>query len=320
MKTTRVSKDDDGIRLDRWFARHYPQLRQGELQKALRSKLIRVEGARAEANQRLEAGQVIKHPEYEASAPRPPRTVSVQDRQWLRDMVLYEDENLVVINKPAGLATQGGSGLGDYHLDAFLPAFAAKGGATPKLVHRLDKDTSGVLLLARNAKIADALMKKFARKETRKTYWALVVGVPTPPQGRIDAPLLKYGREGNERMFVEGDKRLPFGVDSSQAKSAATDYRVIETLARRLSWLELMPITGRTHQLRVHLEHLGHPIVGDGKYGAERSFPEGLNLAPQLHLHAREIALTLDNGKTHTFTAPLPPHMQLSWEMLGLSV
>jgi 23S rRNA pseudouridine955/2504/2580 synthase len=339
MKISKVSKEDSDIRLDRWFARHFPDVGQAQLQKALRNKLVKVDGKRAEAGQRVQTGQEIKHPEFVESV-RPKAGVSKQDADWIRSMVMYEDESIIVLNKPSGLATQGGSGLGDQHIDAFLPALADKNGKSPKLVHRLDKDTSGILLLARDAKSADILMKMFAGKETQKTYWALVAGVPTPLQGKIDAPLVKQGRAGEERMQVlnltsqqlqqiaqkgkaeriaaGGGLRKTEDVEAD-AKRAITEYRVIETLARKMSWVELKPLTGRTHQLRAHMEHLGHPIYGDGKYfGTGEEFSQDLNLPWQLHLHARQIFLPNFNGKDMEFTAPLPDHMRESWSALGL--
>lgn len=319
MKLTPVSEADDGIRLDRWFARHYPSVTHVLIQKALRSKLIKVDNKRAEAGQRLEAGQLIKHPEFaetlqgtqsnRASARREAGGVgggtppSQETLTWLQSLILYQDDQVIVLNKPAGLATQGGSGLGDNHIDALLPAL---GGA--KLVHRLDKDTSGVLLLARDAKTAAALTKIFAQKQAQKTYWALVSGVPNPPQGVINAPLAKIKRGGQELMAVD-----------PEGQRSQTEYRVVDKLGKRLSWLELSPLTGRTHQLRVHCLHLGHPIYGDGKYAGRDAFPEGLNLPHQLHLHARRLQLTLPGGKSLDISAPLPPHMAQSWEMLGLT-
>lgn len=297
MKLTPVHESDDGIRLDRWFARYYPGVTHALIQKALRNKLIRVDNKRAEANQRLEAGQMIKHPEFEETEQKlKPSNV---DMHWLRSLILYENDSLIALNKPAGLATQGGTGLGDDHVDALLPAL---GGA--KLVHRLDKDTSGVLLLAKDSKTAARLTKAFATKEAQKTYWALVAGVPTPQQGLIDAPLAKVTEGWQEIMAVKPD-----------GQKAQTEYRVVELLARKLSWLELFPLTGRTHQLRVHCQYIGHPIIGDGKYGGREAFLEGLNLPNQLHLHARRIVIP---GIVDV-TAPLPPHMAQSWEMLGLS-
>lgn len=309
MKITRVEEADDGIRLDRWFARHYPAVGHGQLQKALRSKLIRVDGKRAEAGQRVSAGQAIKHPEFAESPKAAEEKVAGQDAAWLREAVLFSNAHVIAINKPAGLATQGGSGQRN-HIDRLLPALRFEAKERPKLVHRLDKDTSGVLLLARNARAADALMKAFAGKTAEKTYWALVTGVPDLPQGTINLPLAKQRRGGQEKM----------AVDKQDGQTAITDYRIVERLAQRLSWLELYPRTGRTHQLRAHLEAIGHPIIGDGKYGGERSFPEGLNLPKQLHLHARRIVIPDLFGERIDVTAPLPEHMRQSWETLGLSL
>lgn len=309
MKQTPVTSEEEGIRLDRWFARHFPAVTQGQLQKALRSKLVRVDGKRAEANQRLEVGQIIKHPEFAETLEKPKQILSKEKIAWVRSLVLYQDEFIIAINKPAGLATQGGSGVSE-HIDGLLPALQGEMLKQPKLVHRLDKDTSGVLLLARDAKTADILMKLFASKQTEKTYWALVAGVPTPHEGVIDAPLVKQVDGWMERMVVD--------KNHEEAKRSTTEYRVIDHLAQRLSWVELKPLTGRTHQLRVHMEYLGHPIIGDGKYGGDRSFPEGLNLPKQLHLHARHILIPDFKGKTIQITAPLPPHMKESWNMLGL--
>lgn len=311
MKLTPVTSEEEGIRLDRWFARHYPQVTQGQLQKALRSKLVRVDGKRAEANQRLEVGQIIKHPEFAEILEKPKQILSKEKIKWVQSLVLYQDASIIAINKPAGLATQGGTGISE-HIDGLLPALQGDAAKPPKLVHRLDKDTSGVLLLARDAKTADILMKLFASKQTQKTYWALVSGVPSPQEGVIDAPLVKQSDGWGERMVVD--------KNHDDSKRATTEYRVLDKLAQKLSWVELKPLTGRTHQLRVHMETLGHPIIGDSKYGGDYAFPEGLNLPKQLHLHARHILIPDFKGKKIEVTAPLPPHMVQSWEMLGLSL
>jgi 23S rRNA pseudouridine955/2504/2580 synthase len=306
MKNSIVSEQDDGIRLDRWFKRHYPAVRHGDIQKALRKKDIKVDGQRAEASTRLAAGQVVRHPEYPKDAPQREDSVAAKDKAWIREAVLYKDDRLIAINKPAGWATQGGSGV-TQHIDGLLGALKFEAPQKPKLVHRLDRDTSGVLLLARDAKAADALMKKFTAKETRKTYWALVIGVPNPPQGEIKAKLAKRRIGGQEKMLVD-----------EEGQHAVTEYRVMEPLGRKLAWVECAPLTGRTHQLRVHLAHLGCPIYGDYKYGGERAFPEGLQLPAQMHLHARKVVLPDFYGKTLTIEAPLPPHFVESFELLGL--
>jgi 23S rRNA pseudouridine955/2504/2580 synthase len=313
MKLSLVTAEEDGIRLDRWFSRHFPQLGHAYLQKALRNKLIRVDGKRAEANQRLVVGQSIKHPEFtdddsQSAAPKP--SFSEAEQKKIRQMVLYEDSEILVLNKPAGLATQGGTGI-TYHLDGLLPALQGTAANPPKLVHRLDKDTSGVIVLAKTARVADKLMKLFATRQPDKTYWALVAGVPMPHQGIINAPLAKQLRGGQEKVVV----------DAEEGKKSITEYRLREHLGRQFSWLELKPLTGRTHQLRAHLEYIGHPIYGDGKYGSRDAFAEGLNLPHLLHLHARSIVLPKwkgAEGKDLKVTAPLPPHMRQSWDLLGM--
>lgn len=309
MQETQVTDADDDIRLDRWFGRHYPALTNGELQKMLRKKLVRVDGKRADANQRVAAGQLIRHPDFGTETkPQPKPQPKASDADWLKDAILFENEHCFIINKPSGLATQGGTGQ-ITHLDGLLPALQGKSREAPRLVHRLDKDTSGALVIARSAKAADVLMKQFADKSTEKTYWALVVGVPTPQEGEIDAPIGKLRTGGGDKM----------GIDPEGGKRAITEYRVIEALARRYAWVELKPLTGRTHQLRVHMAEMECPIIGDGKYGGTRAFPEGAQLSKKLHLHARRIVIPDLFGKTIEVEAPLPPHMQKSWELLGIS-
>ena len=310
MKETTIAPQDDDIRLDRWFARHFPGVTQGELQKLLRKKLVRVDGKRVETNSRIKAGQLIRHPEFDdATTPRPKPQPRAADTAWLKEAILFENKHCIIINKPSGLATQGGTGQST-HMDALLPALQGHYPEAPRLVHRLDKDTSGVLVIARSAKAADILMKQFADKSTEKTYWALVAGVPVPQEGLIDAPIGKLRTGGGDRM----------GIDPEGGKRALTEYRVIEPLARRFAWVELKPLTGRTHQLRVHMAEMECQIIGDRKYGGNRAFPEGMNLPKKLHLHARHIIIPDLFGEMIEATAPLPPHMQQSWEILGLTV
>lgn len=306
MKETTVTEADSDIRLDRWFQRHYPQIKHGELMKALRKKLVRVNGARADAGQHLAAGDVIKHPEFTDTPKKSAPSLSDAEIREAQGWVIFKNKHVIAINKPAGLATQGGSKQ-KYHLDRLLPALQFDAASPPKLVHRLDKDTSGVLLLGRDAKSAQALTKAFASKTIQKTYWALVVGKPGEEEGEIKLPLAKQRISGQERMVV----------DKKEGKQAITHFYRREALAMKLSWMELSPLTGRTHQLRVHMEAIGHPIIGDGKYGGQESFPEGLNLPPTLHLHARHITLPDIFGAMLDITAPLPPHMRTSWDMLG---
>lgn len=302
-----VARDDDGIRLDRWFQRHFPQLTHGRLQKLLRKKDIRVDGQRAEASQRLTPGQVVRVPPLpEAPAPAAAPKVDAGMAEDLRRRILHDDGTVLVIDKPPGLAVQGGSGQRT-HLDALLASLAGSG-EPPRLAHRLDRDTSGVLVLGRTANAAAALTAAFRARETRKLYWALVVGVPeTQPDGEIRAALAKRPGAGGEKVVV----------DHEAGKSARTLYHVMEKAGTRASWLALWPLSGRTHQLRVHLAAINRPVLGDGKYGGPRAFLSGSEVARKLHLHARRIILPHPDGGTLDVTAPLPSHMKASWDYFG---
>jgi 23S rRNA pseudouridine955/2504/2580 synthase len=301
-----IEQADTGIRLDRWFKRHHPQLTHVLLEKALRKGEVRLNGRKVKASERVEAGQVITIGfQLPDSGPKKPKASSwkltAEDAQLMQSFVLFKNAEAIVINKPAGLAVQGGTGIGR-SVDGMLDALRFDAKERPKLVHRLDKDTSGVLVLARSANSAAKLMKTFAGKTAEKTYWALVKGAPQVPEGKIDLPLVKQEEGDIEKV----------SIDKEEGRRAVTLYRLIERLARTAAWLELMPITGRTHQLRVHMAAIGHPIVGDGKYGAKVAFIEGLS--NKLHLHARRIVIPgmLD------VTAPLPRHMRETWAKLGL--
>jgi 23S rRNA pseudouridine955/2504/2580 synthase len=305
-----VGPEDAELRLDRWFKRHFPGLGHGRLEKLLRTGQIRIDGKRARAGDRLTTGQNIRVPPLEEWAGGPPRPIPPSkprdsDVAALREAVLYRDEDVIVLNKPAGLAVQGGTGT-VHHLDGLLDALRFDAPERPRLVHRLDKDTSGVLLLARNAPAAAALALAFRSKTARKVYWAVVVGLPLPRQGKIDMALAKLPGRGGEKMTPEDD-----------GKSAVTYYSVIENAGNKASFVALLPITGRTHQLRAHCLVLGTPIFGDGKYGgAESQIPGAPNLR-QLHLHARSIALPHPRGGLLEATAPLPPHMLTTWRFFG---
>ena len=309
--TREIAPDDADQRLDRWFRRHYPALGHGRLEKLLRTGQIRVNGKRARAGTRLDSGDRVRVPPLPdpgaERAPRPAPPPDDADAEMVRAAVIHRDDDLIALAKPPGLPVQGGSRVGR-HLDGMLAALRFEAAEAPRLVHRLDRDTSGILLLARHAAAARALTALFRTRRLQKLYWALVVGVPRPAQGRIDAPLAKRqaGAGAGERVVAtaEGGQR------------AVTDYALVEAAGRRLSWLALMPRTGRTHQLRAHTASVfGHPIVGDGKYGGEAAFPAGLE--PRLHLHARALALPRPGGKALVLTAPLPPHMAASWRFLG---
>ncbi|MEM7226619.1 MAG: RluA family pseudouridine synthase [Pseudomonadota bacterium] len=314
VRTVEVSEAEAGQRLDRWLKQQLPQVGYGGLQKLLRTGQVRVEGRRAKPDTRLEAGQSVRLPPLAQEAPAPrrvPLEISAEEAEALRDRVLYRDEMLLAIDKPAGLAVQGGSGQ-RRHLDAMLEALRFEAAEPPKLVHRLDKDTSGVLLLARSAGAARALSKVFRDNLAQKTYWAAVAGVPNPTRGKIDQALTKAkGAQGRELV----------GADPEDGPPAVTFYQVAARCRALASWLVLRPITGRTHQIRVHCAALGHPILGDGKYGGRPAFlpkrPKGVAAPAQLQLHAREIAVPHpDDGTTLRVTAPLPDHMTAMWQTL----
>ncbi|MBX3447458.1 MAG: RluA family pseudouridine synthase [Parvibaculaceae bacterium] len=307
-----VSADEDGIRLDRWFKRHFPMLTHGRLEKLLRTGQVRVDGARVKANARLEQGQVVRVPplgdDAAKPAPKAERGVSEQDAAFVRSLVIHKDKSILVLNKPSGLAVQGGTKT-ERHLDGMLDALTFDAAERPRLVHRLDRDTSGVLVLARTAKAAAALARAFKQKDARKIYWALVVGVPTPRQGTIDLALTKQGGPRAERVFA-AEK------DDEDARNAVTHFSTVATASWKLAWLALMPLTGRTHQIRAHASAIGTPIVGDGKYGGVNAHPGG-EIPRRLHLHARSIDIAHPDGGRFFIEAELPPHMKSSWKLLG---
>ncbi|WP_119061833.1 RluA family pseudouridine synthase [Dichotomicrobium thermohalophilum] len=308
----RVAPDEDGMRLDRWFAAHYPGLTYGRLQKLLRTGQVRVDGGRAKANTRIERGQEIRvpplsQPAAEAGA-APAKALSERDIHFVRSLVIHKDDDILALNKPPGLAVQGGSGTTE-HLDRLLEGLTFEKTERPRLVHRLDKDTSGVMLLARSRDAAAKLGRALKHRSARKLYWALVIGVPKPAQGEINLPLIKRGGRGDERVH-------PAEPDAPEAKHAVSRYAILERAGRRLSWLAMTPITGRTHQLRAHAAAIGHPIVGDGKYGGAEAHPGG-EIPRKLHLHARRLTIPHPRGGMFDIAAPLPQHMLKTWEVLG---
>ena len=312
VQTVTVRPEDGAGRLDRWFRRHYPQLSHGRLEKLLRKGQVRVDGKRAKAGDAVAPGQAIRVPPLpEAAAPGPGRATPANPRDiaLLRDTVIYRDASAIVLNKPPGLAVQGGTNTAR-HVDALLDGLRFDAGERPRLVHRLDKDTSGVLLIARSAAAAAFYTRAFRDKTTRKIYWAIVAGLPMLPQGRIDLALAKTGgpngSKGRERVHADED-----------GKSAVTYYRVIDHAGDKASWLALLPVTGRTHQLRAHCAALGTPILGDGKYGGIAAHLPGIGAAHRLHLHARSLEIPQPHGGTLRVTAPLPPHMRQMWEFFG---
>ncbi len=309
-----VAEDEADIRLDRWFRRHFPHITQAAMQKLCRTGQVRVDGGRVEGSTRLLPGQAVRVPPLPAGpAPKPVPVVDERVVRELERMVVYRDDHVIVLDKPWGLPVQGGPGI-THHLDGMLDGLRGGDGGRPKLVHRLDRDTSGVLILARGAAAAAKLAAAFRTRHVRKTYWAVVHGRPTPQEGRVDMPLIRLG-SGPGALTSAAER------DDEDAASALTDYRTLEAAGRKLAWLELQPLTGRTHQLRVHCEALGTPIVGDPKYGPQEEdkklHVEGL--AMKLHLHARSLSVPHPAGGTLDVAAPLPPHMRDSFRLLGFT-
>ena len=304
-----VARDEDGMRLDRWFATHFPPVAFGPLQELLRSGQVRVDSGRVKTNARLAAGQVVRVPPIGDAPDKPEGQVSSRDADFLRDIILYEDDDLYVFNKPHGLAAQGGSGV-TRHMDGLLKSLPNKKGEAPRLVHRLDRDTSGCLVVAKTKAAAAHFGTVFRSRSARKIYWAVVAGNPQPNQGSISCFLAKQETRDGEQMVV-----VPNGTPGAQ--HSMTFYSTTDTASRRFAWVTLKPVTGRTHQLRVHMAQLGNPILHDPRYFNIQNWEPAEGLGEGLHLHARRITLPLRSGKLLDVSAPLPPHMQQSFDALG---
>jgi 23S rRNA pseudouridine955/2504/2580 synthase len=313
-----VDEGEAGLRLDRWFKRHFPALGHGPLEKLLRTGQVRIDGKRAHAGDRLEAGQSIRiPPQLQGQAAHPGKAAPANsfgeaDRDFMEHLVIHEDPSVFVLNKPSGIATQGGSGI-SRHIDGLLETLKGKKRQKPRLVHRLDRDTSGVLVVARTLPAAAALSESLRRRDARKIYWALTKGVPIPHRGVVRLALAKEAGFG---QYGRDERMAPASDDAEDAKSATTYYAVMGTAANQYAWVALRPVTGRTHQLRAHLAHLGTPIVGDFKYGGENA--KGLGeLEDRLHLHARSIDIAHPDGGRLRATAPLSAHMVHAWRLFG---
>ena len=323
-----VAEEEGAQRLDRWFRRRFPHVTQGAVEKMCRTGQVRVNGGRVKASDRVVPGMEIRVPPLPVGeAPKPVESrMAKTDAGMIQDAVLWKDDHMIVLNKPAGLPSQGGSGQGERHVDALAEALKFGYKEKPKLVHRLDKDTSGVLLLARTDRVARALSEALRHREARKIYWSVVAGVPHPRQGSIKFGLVKApgrgrGGEGEKMLCVHPSKV----AETEGAKRAQTDYFTLWFLGARLSWMALEPVTGRTHQLRAHMAEIGHPILGDGKYGGPGQenpgdgwgATSGGDISRKLHLHARSLTIEHPITKTMmTFTAPLPDHMARTWKLM----
>src|SRR3954471_13719454 len=318
-----IDPDDDGIRLDRWFKRHYPAVTHVLLQKLLRKGEVRLDGKRVKAADHVSTGQAVRLPPQvvHAKDERPQKAateakhpLASKDMGSLADRILYMDKQVIVIDKPPGLATQGGSGL-TKHVDGMLDSLQYEKPTRPKLVHRLDRDTSGVLLIARTALAASGLSASLALRDTSKVYWALTRGVPKQKHGVVKGALAKEGGHGPHGR----DERMAMAEEGEEgAKFSLTEYAVMGTAGTEFAWVAARPITGRTHQIRVHLASLGTPIVGDFKYGGAEAKGQGA-IPDKLHLQARSIDIGRPDGGRLQVTAPLPPHMEQSWRLLGFN-
>ncbi len=327
-----VSSGDAEQRLDHWFRHIFPHVTQGLIGKMCRKGEIRVDGGRVKPATRLAEGQSVRIPPLPEAAERPARPpgpgISDADAEMIRSCVIHRDDHVIALNKPPGLPTQGGSGQ-TRHVDGLAGALRFGFDEKPRLVHRLDKDTSGVLILARTRAVAGALTRAFRTRDTRKIYWATIAGVPSPRKGTIRFGLVKATGHGAKG---EGEKMLclhPRDVErTAGARHATTDYAVLSSLGARTAWVAMAPVTGRTHQLRAHMAKIGHPIIGDGKYGGPGQENPGNGWGAQLggeisrklHLHARLLILRHPvSGADLHLSAKLPGHMARTWEMLGWS-
>jgi 23S rRNA pseudouridine955/2504/2580 synthase len=314
--TRTVSDEEADIRLDRWFRRHFPGVPQSAIQKLCRTGQVRVDGKRAEAATRLLTGQAVRIPPLPAQpAAKPPPEANPAATREIEAMILYQDDYLLVLNKPYGLAVQGGPGI-SRHVDGMLEGFRSEDGVRPRLVHRLDRDTTGLLLIARTQGAAAKLAAAFRGRDMEKTYWAVVAGRPVPVEGEIDLPLKRIGGD-------RGERTAPAERDDEDAARAITEYRTLDHAARKLAWLELKPHTGRTHQLRVHCVAIRAPILGDVKYARpdqNNAFAATVaGLSEKMHLHARALTFPHPAGGTMRVEADLPPHMVETFRTLGFT-
>jgi 23S rRNA pseudouridine955/2504/2580 synthase len=316
-----VKAGDAGIRMDRWLKANFPSLPHGLMQKLLRTGQIRVNGGRVKPDTRLDTGDEVKVrrlADFAETGPaagkgptlQAPLGVSKADRNFIESIILFEDAEFLVLNKPYGIAVQGGTKT-RRHIDGMLAGMEDRFGGRPRLVHRLDRDTSGVLLVAKTRDAAARLGRQFQTRSVQKIYWALVKGIPKPPQGKIDAALVKASGPDGDRV------RKAMAGEQDLAQSAVTHYSVIDRVSTKFAWVSLKPVTGRQHQLRAHMAMIGTPIVGDQKYEGDKDLPvEGLEM--KMHLHARRLVVPRGKGEPLDVTAPIPEHMRASWSLLGL--
>lgn len=311
VETVEVSADDGVARIDRWLRRRYPQLTQGQVEKMIRTGQVRVDGARVKASDRVSPGQSVRIPPLPDAPPRPPPgALPKKDEDFIRSLVIHRDDDVIVLNKPHGLAVQGGAKT-TRHIDGLLDGLKFDSDKRPKLVHRLDRDTSGCLVLARHPRAAAFLGEAFRDRDTDKIYWAIVAGAPRPKVGELRSWIRKApgARDADREMMVRA-------VQTDEgAVHAVTQYVVLSEAAQRAAWVALRPVTGRTHQLRFHMAEMGHAVAGDPKYKCDRPTPNDLTDA--LLLHARALRLPHPSGGELNVKAALPPHMKRAFDLLG---
>ena len=308
VRTLTVGAAEEGVRLDRWFKRRWPHLNHIAINRLVRSGQVRVDGGRAKVDTRLAAGVQVRVPPLPDAPSSDERKAGLSDRDvaYARSLVLYEDEEVLALNKPSGLAVQGGTKT-TKHVDRLLSAWG-DGLNRPRLVHRLDRDTSGVLLLGKTPAAAAKLSGAFAKRRAKKVYWAIVAGNPKPFEGIIELPLVKKG-VGDREIVVPADLK-EFG-----AETAETEFVTVARAAHRAAWMALQPHTGRTHQLRAHMKAIGHPILGDPKYCNEAS--AALSAGLKLQLHARRLELPHPSRGQLVLEAPLSPEMKDGFARFG---
>ena len=307
VRTLYVETAEEGVRLDRWFKRRWPHLNHVHLQKLTRSGQIRVDGARAKPETRLSAGAQIRVPPLpDAPPPRDKDDLDPREVAFAKSLVLYEDAEVLALNKPSGLAVQGGTKTAK-HVDRLLGA-RGEGLERPRLVHRLDRDTSGVLLLGKSPAATAKLAAAFARRRAQKTYWAIVAGFPKPGEGVLELPLVKRG-VGDREMVMPAER------DDPRAEAAETEFVTLARAGPRAAWMALRPHTGRTHQLRAHMLAMGHPILGDAKYASEASRELSGDL--KLQLHARRLVIAHPTRGQLVLEAPLSPEMRNGFARFG---
>jgi 23S rRNA pseudouridine955/2504/2580 synthase len=310
VESVEVTRDDGETRIDRWFRRRYPHLSQGQIEKLIRTGQVRVDGARVKASDRVSPGQTVRIPPLPDARPKTPAGMSGKDVDFVRSLVMHRDDDVIVLNKPFGLAVQGGTNT-VRHIDGLLDGLKFDSETRPKLVHRLDRDTTGCLVLARHPRAAAFMGEAFRDRETDKIYWAVVLGSPRPKIGEIRGWMRKApGARDADREMMQQCVQTDEG-----AVHAITQYALISEAAGRAAWMALRPVTGRTHQLRFHMAEIGHAIAGDPKYKCDRDTPGGLE--NKLMLHARALRMPHPSGGELKIKAPLSPHMKAAFDALG---